>query len=335
MALAAGVALGGGPLSDVGRRARAEAAAPPATDRGRDRAAYADAFAGTVGPALYAGRLHGHPVVLLALPGADADAVAALAEQVQAAGTRSSARYGLRAPWSTRRRRPSSTPSVSSWSPSSARASSRPAPRPTTGSASSSVVPWRLEAVGRAARPRRRGSLRASLQGADLLALPDGEPDVAPLRAGRGAATSSSRCVLTGLVYGLAAVARGSWWPDRPVTRHSRPCASTPPTRPVATVDGTDTVGRPGGRRAGPGPGAGTPGGSFGASGSDGPAARSGRMEPREASAHQARVRDRGRRLLARQGTHGLLARACCSVRAACASPCRSSTPTSTSTPGR
>ncbi len=97
-ALAAGIALGGGPLSDVGRPApRAEAAAPPPTDPlADDRAAFADAFAGDLGPGLYAGRLHAHPVVLLTLPGADPDTVAALTEQVQAAGTQVIASYGLK-----------------------------------------------------------------------------------------------------------------------------------------------------------------------------------------------------------------------------------------------
>ena len=98
-ALAAGIALGGGPLSDVGRPApRAEAAAPPPTDPlADDRAAFADASAGNLGPGLYAGRLHAHPVVLLTLPGADPDTVAALTEQVRkAAGTEVIAAYGLK-----------------------------------------------------------------------------------------------------------------------------------------------------------------------------------------------------------------------------------------------
>ena len=99
MALAAGIALGGGPLSDIGRTP-SQAAVPPAepdTDPQADaRAAYADAFAAGVAPGLYAGRLHGHPVALLTLPGADPDQVAALTEQVRAAGTQVIATYGLK-----------------------------------------------------------------------------------------------------------------------------------------------------------------------------------------------------------------------------------------------
>ena len=50
---------------------------------------------------------------------------------------------------------------------------------------------------------------------------------------------------------------------------------------------------------------------------------------------HQAHLRHRGRRLLARQGPDRLRPRAACCGPAACGSRCRSSTPTSTSTPGR
>ena len=90
MALAAGIALGGGPLSDIGRTPSQAAPAPTAPRRpgAEAAAAYADAFAGGVAPALYAGRLHGQPVPSLTLPGADAERRrAALTAQVRAAGT--------------------------------------------------------------------------------------------------------------------------------------------------------------------------------------------------------------------------------------------------------
>ena len=57
--------------------------------------------------------------------------------------------------------------------------------------------------------------------------------------------------------------------------------------------------------------------------------------KPVKVRAHEACVRHRRRRLQSRQGPHRLQPRAACSRRAVCASRCRSSTPTSTSTPGR
>ena len=98
MALAVGIAVGAGPLSDLGASPPNAAAQPrPAPDTGADEAAaYADAFAGNVAQGLYAGRLHGHPVALVTLPGADDDVVAAVTEQVRLAGTRVIGTYGLR-----------------------------------------------------------------------------------------------------------------------------------------------------------------------------------------------------------------------------------------------
>jgi hypothetical protein len=113
-------------------------------------------------------------------------------------------------------------------------------------------------------------SLRASLHGAGLLALPTANPNVARWccrhRQGRW-----SRCVLDGLVTGLAAVARGVVVAGPTGDVSIAGLRAAPPVRPVATVDGTETA-------------AGrvasilalvhvltTPGGSFGASGADSP----------------------------------------------------------------
>ena len=98
-ALAAGIALGGGPLSDIGRTPSQAAPPPEKPDVDPEalaRAAYADAFAVSAAPALYAGRLHGHPVSLLTLPGADPDVVEALEAEVRAAGTQVLATYALK-----------------------------------------------------------------------------------------------------------------------------------------------------------------------------------------------------------------------------------------------
>ena len=99
MAMAAGIALGGGPLSDIGRtpsQAAAPPAQPAADPQDEARAAYADAFAAGVAPGLYAGRLHGHPVAIVTLPGADAEDVEALTAEVQVGRYAGDRTYGLR-----------------------------------------------------------------------------------------------------------------------------------------------------------------------------------------------------------------------------------------------
>mgnify|MGYP001765605936 CR=1 FL=1 len=87
-ALAVGVVLGGGPLSEVGR------AEPGGEDPEQSAAAATDArnadfgsrFAGGVSTTLYAGRLTGREVAVVWLPGADQAVVDALGAQVLAAG---------------------------------------------------------------------------------------------------------------------------------------------------------------------------------------------------------------------------------------------------------
>jgi len=85
LALAVGVVLGGGPLSEVGR------ADPGGADRAAAReddaaAAYSDAFATQAAPKLLAGQLTGETVVLMTMPGADAKAVRGAADLVKTAG---------------------------------------------------------------------------------------------------------------------------------------------------------------------------------------------------------------------------------------------------------
>jgi hypothetical protein len=92
LALAVGVVLGGGPLSEVGRGATAEDLAAAQADAIQARAdakratAYADTFAlATAGRTLAHG-LDGQTVVVLSMPGASDDQVAAVAGLVDTAG---------------------------------------------------------------------------------------------------------------------------------------------------------------------------------------------------------------------------------------------------------
>ncbi|MBD3948059.1 copper transporter [Nocardioides ganghwensis] len=96
LALAAGIVLGGGPLSDVNQSvvtAGNDDEPAPAADRARTD--YTESFVSALGPGAVGGRLAERSVALVTLPGADEQVVAALAEQVAASGGSVSARYEL------------------------------------------------------------------------------------------------------------------------------------------------------------------------------------------------------------------------------------------------
>ncbi len=97
LALAVGVVLGGGPLSDLGRDDRAASAATSSQPDAPSADDFGDKFATSAAPTLYASRLADHPVAIVAMPGADADTTAALVAQVGAAGGRVSGTYAVRA----------------------------------------------------------------------------------------------------------------------------------------------------------------------------------------------------------------------------------------------
>jgi hypothetical protein len=274
MAMAAGIALGGGPLSDIGRtpsQAAAPPAQPAADPQDEARAAYADAFAAGVAPALYADRLHGHPVTIVTLPGADAEAVEALAAEVRAAGTQVIGTYGIRRGLVD----PAEKTLVDTLGLQlvDQLGTDVVAADATTYDRIGQLIGRAVSAAKRSAAldAARVSSLRASLKGAGLLALPEAEPNLAPLVmvvTGKDV----EPLVLDGLVAGLAAVAKGVVVAGPTADSGIAGLRSQPPARPVATVDGTETA-------------AGrvasilalvhvltTPGGSFGASGADSPA---------------------------------------------------------------
>jgi hypothetical protein len=91
LALAVGVVLGGGPLSEVGRTPLASAT--PAQEETADVATFGDTFAEAGAGRLYAGGLDGHPVTLLTLPGSDEKMVTGITDQVQQAGGTVAATY--------------------------------------------------------------------------------------------------------------------------------------------------------------------------------------------------------------------------------------------------
>ena len=97
LALAVGVVLGGGPLSDLGRDDRpASASTAPAREAERT-ADFGDRFAAASAATLYGGRLAEHGVAIVTMPGADDGTTAALAAEVVAAGGKVVGTYAARA----------------------------------------------------------------------------------------------------------------------------------------------------------------------------------------------------------------------------------------------
>ena len=96
LALAVGVVLGGGPLSDLGRDDRAASATTTPTKQAQRTADFGDQFAAASAATLYGGRLADHRVAVIAMPGAEAGTTTALTEQVSGAGGQVSGTYAVR-----------------------------------------------------------------------------------------------------------------------------------------------------------------------------------------------------------------------------------------------
>jgi hypothetical protein len=90
LALATGVALGAGPLTDTG-----SSAAPAPRVLTPADTTYPDAFAGSVASRLYARGLSRRPVAVVTMPGADRATVGALVAQVKAAGGELAGTYAV------------------------------------------------------------------------------------------------------------------------------------------------------------------------------------------------------------------------------------------------
>ena len=99
LALAVGIVLGGGPLTDLGRAespAQANAATRRVSQDVARTAGFGDEFAAASAAALYGGRLKGQAVSILTLPGASEDEVSALGAQVDTAGGTVAGTYAAR-----------------------------------------------------------------------------------------------------------------------------------------------------------------------------------------------------------------------------------------------
>lgn len=240
LALAVGVALGGGPLSDLGRDDR-PASAVTHTDQAAVRAAsYGDEFAAAGAGALYAGRLHGHPVSIVRMPGAKGDVVSALGAQVEAAGGTVSGTYDVL--------RAMTDPSEKSLVDTlGSQLMTQLGDDAVAADASTYVRMGQLVGLAVSSPDYPAGdaeTIREGLAGADLLDSPD-QGERAPLvlvALGR----STNPAILSGLVAGLAAKATGvvvtgtaasATGPGDLAALRTQPAAEQ-----VATVDGVETT---------------------------------------------------------------------------------------------
>lgn len=278
LALAAGIVLGGGPLSDVGPTAATssgEADTAPAADRAQTD--YTESVVSALGPATVSGRLADRSVAVVTVPGADEQVVTALTEQVTAAGGTVSARYDLSADIVD----PAQKSLVDTLGSQllTQQAEGDVAAEASTYDRIGQLLGLAIatkEAAGQDVNGKARAIVDA-VSGAGLMAKPGEVAQRSPLVLvvlGTDAGDEGSDAILAGLAQGLAVQAGGvvvaGATSDGGEGQLGR-LRADPVSAAVATLDGVDTA-------------AGrvatiltlqrsltTPGGAFGASGADGP----------------------------------------------------------------
>lgn len=271
LALAAGVALGGGPLAEVGRGSLTSAP----TSTGEEEAVtadFGDTFATTSAGRLYDGGLDTHPVVVLTLPGAPDQITSGISADIEKAGGTVAATYAAQ-PALVDPGEKSLVDTLGSQlmtqlgdDAADEGASTYERIGQLLGTAIASTEPT--------GAPVQDGTtaIRQSLAGAELVLGPEEEPRRAPLvLVVLGEDVDDD--VLAGLLAGLAARSVGvvAVGDTEAGSGDLAGLRTSPPAGAVTTVDGAE---RDLGRvtsvlaliRA-----LETPGGAFGASGSDGP----------------------------------------------------------------
>lgn len=267
LALAIGVTLGGGPLSDVGR------AAPPssnalAKDAGAERAqAFAETFATASAPALYAGRLRDRSVSVLTLPGADPAVVDRLGAQIKAAGGSVAGRY-------------TAMPALVSAGEKSLVDTMGSQLMTQLDSAEVAADASTYDRIGQLlglvlSSPKSSAanaeSVRQSLAGADLLTSPEGATRTQLVLVVLG--DDIDDAILSGLVTGLSVKATGvvvAGDSDSGVAGDLSGLRTEPSAKAATTIDGVETALGQVTTVLALARALETPGGSFGASGSDG-----------------------------------------------------------------
>lgn len=277
LALAAGIVLGGGPLSDVRATVTTASTEKDAPSGDSPQAAYNASVVDALEPGLLGGRLTDRSVAVVTVPGADERVVSALTDGITAAGGTVNARYSLAddlvdpAQKSLVDTLGSQLLTQQATDAVAAEASTYDRMGQLLGLAVAST-----SAEGDDVNGKARAIVDA-ITGAGLMTAPGKVEQRAPLVLlvlGTDAGDEGSDAILAGLAEGLAAQATGVVVAGTTADGASGQLGrlrADPAASVVASVDGTDTTA---GRvatilalqRA-----LGTKGGSFGASGSDGP----------------------------------------------------------------
>ncbi|MCF6377799.1 copper transporter [Nocardioides KLBMP 9356] len=278
LALAAGIVLGGGPLSGVGPAVTTAATersdAPPQTTAQAD---YDEAWVSALTAPVLGGRLADRSVVLVTVPGADEQVVADLSAQVEAAGGTVAGRYALGADLVDPAQK-SLVDTLGSQLLTQQAEGVVPAEASTydrIGQLIGLAVASK-EADGEDTTRRTR-AIADAVSGAGLMELPGDAQRRAPLVLlvlGTDAGDEGSDAILSGLVDGLASQAMGvvvaGTLADGDTGQLGR-LRATPSATRVTTVDGIDTLAGRATAVMALARALTTPSGSFGASGADGP----------------------------------------------------------------
>lgn len=274
VALAVGIVLGGGLLSDVTEAASTEAIAP--AEETAPQAAYTESFTGAVAPGLVAGRLTDRQVALVTVPGADEQVVTALTERIAAAGGAVTARYDLTETMVGPDQKTlvdtlGSQLMTQQGDAIAAEATTYDRIGQLLGLAVATATP-----EGEATNGKGRAILE-SLTGADLVGAPADVERRAPLVLlvlGDEPAAEGGDAILAGLVTGLSRAAAGvvvaGDAADGGEGQLGR-LRAEPVSAEVATVDGAETTAGQVTAVLALARSLGTPGGAFGATGTDGP----------------------------------------------------------------
>lgn len=270
LALAVGVALGGGPLTELGRSDPAASSQTKAQTREVLRSAsFGDDFAAASAATLYGKRLANHSVSILTLPGADGHVVSALGAQVEEAGGRVAGTYDAQ-PALVDASEKSLVDTLGSQLMTQLDSDPIAKDASTYDRAGQLIG---LAMVSTNVSTADAESIRQSLAGAELLNSPDNATPAGLILVVLGDDTDDA--ILAGLVAGLADQATGvvvaGSTGSASASGDLRSLRAEPVADQVATVDGCDT---PLGQvtsvlaltRS-----LTVQGGSFGASGSDGP----------------------------------------------------------------
>lgn len=277
LALAVGIVLGGGPLSDVTDPAPApvastdEAAADPA-------AAYAEGFTDAVGPLLTSAKLAERGVAVVTAPGVNEETLTSLSEQVTAAGAEITGRFSLTDSMVA----PEQKSLVDTLGSQLMTQQGKTIPADATTydriGQLLGVAVATASAEGGSAPSGKQAAILDSLEGADLVAFDGTLEKRSPLVLlvlGGEPAPEVGDSITSGIAAGLARAAAGvvvvGTLADGGEGQIGR-LRADPVSAEVATVDGIDTAAGRVSTVLALARALGVRGGAFGASGADGPA---------------------------------------------------------------